>query len=103
MWAPAWNEELELAQGSYSISYIEDYFEYIFKKHGEKTVNISIRIYIDKTENTITFEIKPKHHLELLTPETTKLLGSTKSKITKNENGESVLNLEINRSCISTL
>ena len=30
--APIWNEEFELLDGSYSISDIQDYFEYIFKK-----------------------------------------------------------------------
>ena len=63
--------------------------------HGEKTVNPSTRIYINKIENRITFEIKAGYYLELLTPETVKLLGSTKSKITKNENGENVPYLEI--------
>ena len=29
--APTWNDEFELADGSYSISDIEDYFEYILK------------------------------------------------------------------------
>ena len=43
----------------------------------------------------ITFEIKAGYYLELLTPETKKLLGSTKSKITKNENGGNVPHLEI--------
>ena len=46
-------------------------------------------------QNRITFKIKTGYYLELLTPEIMKLLGSTKSKITKNENGENVLNLEI--------
>ena len=32
---PTWNEELELPNRSYSISYIQDYFEYILKRHGE--------------------------------------------------------------------
>ena len=36
------------------------------------------------------FKIKTKYYLELLTPETMKLLKSTKSKITKDENGENV-------------
>ena len=40
--APVWNEEFELPDGSYSISDIQYYFEYIFEKHGEKTVNPSI-------------------------------------------------------------
>ena len=39
--APTQNAEFELPDGSYSISDIQDYFEYILKKHGEKTVNPS--------------------------------------------------------------
>ena len=68
---------------------------YILKKHEEKPVKISIKIYINKIENRIKFKIKTEYYLELLTPETTKLLGSSKSKITKNENGENVSCLEI--------
>ena len=30
--APPWNEEFELSDGSYSVSDIQDYFEYILKK-----------------------------------------------------------------------
>ena len=45
-------------------------------------------IYVDKIENRIMFKIKTRYYLELLNPETMKLLGSTKSKITKDENGE---------------
>ena len=52
-------------------------------------------IYISKTKNRITFKIKVIQYLKLLTPATTKLLGSTKSKIIKNQNGENVPNLEI--------
>ena len=68
---------------------------YILKKHAEKTVNPSIRLYINKTENRIKFKIKTGYYIELLTPETMKLLGRFKSKITENENGENVPNLEI--------
>ena len=39
------------------------------------------------------FKIKTGYYLELLTLETIKLCGSTKSKITKDENGEKVLSL----------
>ena len=52
-------------------------------------------IYINEIENRITFKIKTGYYLELLTPETMKLLGSTKSKITKDENGKNVPHLEI--------
>ena len=47
---PTWNEKFVLPDGSHSLSDIEDYFEYIFKKHGEKTDNPSIRMYVNKIE-----------------------------------------------------
>ena len=65
------------------------------KKHGEKTDNPSIKIYVNKIENRITFKIKTGHYLELFTAETMKLFGSTKSKINKDENGENVPHLKI--------
>ena len=92
---PTWNEEFELPDGLYSISDIQDYFEYILKKHGEKTINSSIRAYLNKIEDRIKFKIKTGCYIELLTPETIKLLESTKSKITKNRNGENIPYLEI--------
>ena len=52
-------------------------------------------IHLNKTENTILFKIKAKYYPGLLMPETMMLLGSTKSKITKNENGENFPDLEI--------
>ena len=93
--APTWSDELELPDRSYSISDIQDYFEYILKKHSENVDNPSIRIYVNKIENRITFKIKNGYYLELLTPETMKLLGSTESKITKDKNGENMPHLEI--------
>ena len=93
--APTWNEEFELPDGSYSISDIQVYVEYIFKKHSESVDNPPIRIYVNRTENRITFKIKSRYYLELLTPGTMKLLGSAESKITKVKNGENVPRLEI--------
>ena len=93
--APTWSEEFELPDGSYSISDIQDYFEYILKKHSVSVDNPSIRIYVNKIENRITFKIKNGYYLELLTPETIKLLGSAENKITKDKNGENVPHLEI--------
>ena len=92
--APTWSDEFELPDGSYSTSDIQDYFEYILKKHSESGDNPSIKIYVNKIENRVTFKIKNGYYLELLTPKTMKLLGSTESKITKNKNGENVLHLE---------
>ena len=43
----------------------------------------------------MTFEIKTGYYLELLTPETMKLLRSTESRITKDINGEQLPHLEI--------
>ena len=52
-------------------------------------------IYVNKIENRITFKIKTGCYIELLAPEKMKLLGSTKSKINKDENGKNVSHLEI--------
>ena len=93
--APTCNDQFELPDGSYSVSVIQDYFEYILKKHGEDIDKPSVQIYVNKIENRVTFKIKNGYSLELLTPETMKLLGSTENKITKDKNGKNVLHLEI--------
>ena len=80
-----WNEEFQLPNGSYSASDNQSYFEYILKKH-RKTDNPSIKIYVNKIENGITSKTKTRYYLKLLTPETIKLLGSTKNKIINNKN-----------------
>ena len=68
----------------------------IFKeKHGEDIDKPSVQIYANKIENRVTFKIKNGYSLELLTPETMKLLGSAENEITKNKNGENVPHLEI--------
>ena len=86
--SPTWNDEFKLPDGSYSIPDIQDYFEYILKKHGEDIDKPSVQIYLNKIENRVTFEIKNGYSLELLSEETMKLLGSTENKITKDKNGE---------------
>ena len=93
--APTWSDEFELPDGSYSVSDIQDYFEYIPKKHSGNVDNPSIKIYVNKIEDRVTFKIKNGYYLELLTPETMKLLGSTETKINKDKNGQSVPHLEI--------
>ena len=52
------NEKFDLPDRSCSVPQIQDYFEYIFKKHGEKTDSLSIRIYVSQIENRITFRTK---------------------------------------------
>ena len=61
-----------------------------FKKLNENIDNHSIKIYVNKIKNIITFKIKTQYYLELLTPGTMKLPGSTSNKITKDKNGENV-------------
>ena len=84
-----------MPDGSYSVSDIQDYFEYILKKHGEKTDKPSVQIYVNKIENRITFKTKDGYSLELLTSENMKLLGTTENKIAKDKNREIVSHLEI--------
>ena len=91
------NEEFNLPDGSYSVSNIQDYFEYILKKHGENINKPPIQIYVNKIENRITFKIKNGYCLELLSKETIKLLRSTENKITTDKNGENVPHLEITK------
>ena len=98
------NLKYQLQHGMNNLNYQMDHILYqIFKislnislkKHETVTHNPSIMIYVNKIENKITFEIKTGYYLELLTPETMKLLESTKSKVTKNESSENIPNLEI--------
>ena len=92
--APTWNDTFDLPDGSYSIADIQDYFEFIIKKHETLTENPSIQIYPNKIINKIVFKIKTGYKLELLTLETMKLLGSTKKLVDKDKNGENVPKLE---------
>ena len=81
MHAPIWNETFDLPDGSYLISDIQDYFEFIIKKYETITdENSPIKIYINKLKNRIVSKIKTGYKLELLTEETMKLLGSKKRK-----------------------
>ena len=93
--APTWNDKFELPDGLYSVSDIQDYFEYILEKHGENIDEPSVQIYVNKIKNRITFKIKKGYSFKLLTPETMKLLGSTENEVAKDKNSESVPKLEI--------
>ena len=98
------NLKYQLRHGMNNLNYLMDNILYVifkiilniyYKSMEKKPVNPSIKIYINKKENRTTFTTKTGYYLEILTPETTKLLGSTKIKIKKNENGENVPRLEI--------
>ena len=92
--APTWNDTFDLPDGSYSIADIQDYFEFIIKKHETLTENPPVQIYPNKIKNRIVFKIKTGYKLELLTPETMKLLGSTKKDVDKDKDGDIVPKLE---------
>ena len=92
--APTWNDEFELPDGSYSVSDIQDYIEFIIKKHETLTTIPPIHVYINRINNRLVFKIKDGYKLELQTPETMKVFGSTKKLIGKTKNGEKVPSLE---------
>ena len=84
-----WHEEFALPDGSYSISDVTDYFEYILKSIRKRQLILHKWYTQKKIENRITFKIRTRYYLELLTPETIQLLGST------NKNSENAPNLKL--------
>ena len=91
---PTWNEAFDLPDGSYNISKIQDYIEYIIKKHETIVENEPILIYANTINNRIIFKIKSGYRLELLSKETMKLLGSTNDTIVADKKSENVPKLE---------
>ena len=91
---PNWNDTFDLPDRSYSISDIHDYFEFSIKKHKTITENPPIQINPNKIKNRIAFKVKASYKLELLTPETMKLLGSTKQDVDSDKSSENVSKLE---------
>ena len=92
--APTWNETFDLPDGSYNIPKIQDYIEYIIKKHETTAETAPILTYANTINNRIVFKIKTGYKLELLSRETMKLLGSTKDTIDADKNSENVPRLE---------
>ena len=64
--APTWNDEFDLHDESYSISDIQDYFEYIIKKHESIADNPPAQTYVNKIKNKIVFKIKTGYKLEFI-------------------------------------
>ena len=56
--APTWNDKFELLDGSYSVSDIQDYFEYILKTHRENTDKPSVQIYVNKVEKGLHLKLE---------------------------------------------
>ena len=92
---PTWNDQFELPNGSYSVSDIQDYIEYMIKKRETLTTISPIHVYINRTNNRLVFKIKYYYMLELQTSETMELFGSTKKLIDKTKNGEKIPSLEM--------
>ena len=85
---------IDLPDGSYSIANIQDYFEFIIKKHKTLTENPPVQIYANKIQNRIVFKVKTGHKLELLSSETMKLLGTTSKGVDQNKDWEDIPKLE---------
>ena len=92
--APTWNDTFDLPDGSYNIPAIQNYIEYIIKKHETIADTAPILIYANKISNRIVLKIKTGYKLELLSKETRKLIGSTKGTIDADKNSENVPRLE---------
>ena len=83
-----------MPDGSYSVSDIQDYSEFIIKKHETLVENSPMQIYPNKIKNSIVFKIKTGYKLEILSSETMKLLGSAKKDVDKDKGGEDARKLE---------
>ena len=92
--SPPWNDTFDLPDGSHSIAVLQDYFEYIINKRETVTDTYPVLIYVNETNNRIVFKIKTGYKLELLSKETMKLFGSSKSVIDSDKNSELVPKLE---------
>ena len=87
--APTWNDKFDVPDSSYSIAAVQNYFEYIIKKH--ETI---ADVYVNEISNRIVFKIKSGYKLELLSKETMRLLGSSADAIDGDKNSELVPKLE---------
>ena len=94
IFAPTQNDEFHLPDGSYSIADIQVYFEFIIKKHETLTENPPVQVYPNKIQKRIVFKVKTGCKLELLSPETMKLLRSTKKDVDQDKDREDVPKLE---------
>ena len=92
--APTWNDTFDLPDVSYSNADIQDYFEFITKKHETLAENPLVQIYPNKIKSRIVVKIKTGYKLELTIPEIMKLLGSTKKNADKDKDGENVPKIE---------
>ena len=74
---------------------IQHYLEYIIKKHETLTDKLPVQIHLNRIQNSVKFKIKFGYYIEVLTPETMKLLGSTTKKAIKDKNVDNMPRLDI--------
>ena len=92
--APTWNDTFDVPDGSYSIAALQNYFEYITKKHETIAEVSPVLYYVNEINDRIVFKIKSGYKLELLSKETMRLLGSSSDTIDGDKNSELVPKLE---------
>ena len=92
--APTWNVTFDVLDGSYSIAALQNYFEYVIKKHETIAEVSPVLIYVNEINNRIAFKIKSGYKLELLSKGTMRLLGSLSDTIDGDKNSELVPKLE---------
>ena len=89
-----WNDTFDVPGGSYSIGALQNYFEYIIKKHETIAEVSPVLTYVNEINNRIVFKINSGYKLELLSKETMRLLGSSTDTIDGDKNSELVPKLE---------
>ena len=92
--APTWNDTFDVPDSSYLIAALQNYFEYIIKKHETMAEVYPVLIYVNEINNRIVFKIKSGYKLELLSKETMRLLGSPTDTINGDKDSELVPKLE---------
>ena len=92
--ASTWNDKFHLPDGSCSVSDIQDYLEFIIKKHETLTENPPVQIYPNKIINSAVFKTITGYKLKILSPEKIKLLVSTKKGVDQDKDGEDLPKLE---------
>ena len=88
------DQTFNLPDGSYSIEDIQDYFEFIIKKHESLPDNLPIKISPNRLINRIVFKIKSGYKLEALSENNKKLLGLASNIVDTDKNSESAPNLQ---------
>ena len=85
-----------MPDGSYSVADIQDYFQYIFKKHKTIADYPTVQIYVNKMKNRIVFKIKTGYELESLSEETMQLSGSSKKDIDQKQRSGNFVKIRSN-------